>query len=81
MAEYIVDTSKIEHVPQISKETAYEMLFGECGVPLYERIVRCKDCKHCADIKNYVMGIEELWCDVNRHVVENYGFCAWGEER
>lgn len=80
MSEYIVDVSKIEHVPQISKEAAYAMLFGECGVPLYERIVRCRDCKHEGTSRFIEVGLHK-YRSIDCTVVNPNGFCAWGEQK
>ena len=43
---------------------------------VHERIVRCRDCKHCMSYWT------SDYCDYFSHVTNDPdGFCAWGERR
>lgn len=54
-----------------------------------ERIVRCRDCKHCEEYGGFNDGRIEYWCYSPRFEgmsnepvpIEKYGFCAWGDRR
>lgn len=51
-----------------------------------ERIVRCMDCKHMHEVRNWLgMDVDECWLHADRESgalgkvrTEPDGFCAWG---
>lgn len=72
MSEHVVDFG--------DKSTAFvglAMAEAEShGATLMERVVRCRDCKHCMSYW------KSDYCDYFAHVTNDPdGFCAWGERR
>ena len=84
MTEYVVDlaNASVKTVRELSSSEAIECLWG---LPVRERIVRCKDCKSTAP---YGDGIDclgplvQTWDFYNDQPLHNpvrpEGFCAWG---
>ena len=88
MAEYVVDVTNAEVITGLSDISAL------WGLPVYECIVRCRDCKYGHITIN---GKSCKWCDLiathdidgnepnNGYDPEPYFdadfFCAWGERK
>lgn len=77
MTEYVVDLTNAEVRPGLSDISAL------WGLPVFERIVRCRDCVHYADhewvLVTDVSDVCHFFGDGVK--VEPDGFCKWGELR
>lgn len=77
MAEYVVDVTNAEVITGLSDISAL------WGLPVRERIVRCRDCKHYAEhewiIATDVSDVCHFFGDGVK--VEPDGFCKWGVRR
>ena len=87
MAEYVIDLSGVE-VKTIKEAHGIETIEALWGLPVRERIVRCRDCKHshkdgtlCNFFASWVpiAGGDEYECMPVE--VEPDGFCKWGEPK
>lgn len=81
MSEYVVKGAKPnETVLHSRTPNGYE---SWDWLPVRERIVRCRDCKHYADhewvIATDVSDVCHFWA--NGVKVEPDGFCKWGERK
>ena len=79
MSEYIVDGAEPNNtVLKSITKNGYE---HEKWLPVRERIVRCRDCKHCTQRDAIFPPIVcERWGYYN-FKTEPDRFCAWGERR
>lgn len=78
MAEYVIDLTGVK-VKTIKEAHGIEAIEALCGLPVRERIVRCRDCKHAFD-----EGSGYLYCGRRPgHCFEARadGFCAWGKRK
>ena len=76
MVEYVVDLTGVETREVVTFD---DRLAALCGLPVRERIVRCKDCKYGFD-----EGFGYLYCGRRpRYCFETRadGFCHLGEPR
>ena len=80
MTEYIVDLNGVETKEVVTDDDRLMVLWG---LPVRERIVRCRDCKYYADhewiIATDVSDVCHFWADGVK--VEPDGFCKWGERK
>lgn len=78
-----------EYVCELPVEGMASFMSGSELIPVHERIVRCRDCKHCRehDMRAYGGDCGQLLC---HHFsmssgagwpVEPDGFCKWGERK
>lgn len=82
MNEYVVDLNGVETKEVVTDD---DRLMALWGLPVRERIVRCRDCKHYVDhewfIATDVSDVCHFWADGNGVKVEPDGFCKWGERK
>lgn len=75
MAEYVVNGAEPnETVLHSRTPNGYE---AWDWLPVLERIVRCRDCKHYTEDEAEYYHYCGSWCEQ----VEPDGFCAWGERK
>ncbi len=92
MAEYVIDLSGVE-VKTIKEAHGIETIEALWGLPVRERIVRCRDCRHSSVSFDETRTMCRYW-SMNSYddsesshgytlypVVKPDGFCAWGERR
>ena len=75
MTEYVVDLTNAEVRPGLSDISAL------WGLPVFERIVRCRDCKRVTIDQGDHDYREPLWCGLFHIDVSLDGFCKWGEPK
>ena len=92
MAEYVIDLSGVE-VKTIKETHGIETIEALWGLPVRERIVRCRDCEYARIMRplDWRTGkpstvIEEWYCQWHSNAegasdIEPDGFCAWGERK
>lgn len=79
MAEYVVKgAEKNETVLHSQTPNGYEAWHW---LPVLERIVRCRDCKHATIDQGDHDYREPLWCGFHRMDVALDGFCKWGRPK
>lgn len=80
MAEYVVDLNGVETKEAV---TGDDRLMALWGLPVRERIVRCRDCEYYRDhewmLVTDVSDVCHFWADGVK--VEPDGFCKWGERK
>ena len=79
MAEYIVDCDEVPYGDGKSL-----VLPISINGHVHERLVRCRDCKHCHEVPGQSFGEVRHECRLNvysRHFTELDGFCHKGELR
>ena len=78
MAEYVVDLNGVETKEVVTDDDRFMALWG---LPVRERIVRCRDCKYYSDhewiLATDVSDVCHFFGDGVK--VEPDGFCKWGE--
>lgn len=91
MAEYVVDLNGVETKEIVTDD---DRLMALWGLPVRERIVRCRDCKHFTANEEFwieppqvpfpMIGATSDNCDFwagTKCKVYPDGFCAWGERK
>ena len=83
MSERVVDLTGVRS-KAVEKLADCDALVSLWGLPVREKIVRCKDCKHYKDhewvILTDVSDVCHFWGGGSVKV-EPDGFCKWGERR
>ena len=90
MSEYIIDLTGVRRTEPSDGELGFMAM--ALGLPVYEQVVRCKDCKHFTANDEFwleppqvpfpMIGATSDSCDFwagTKCKVEPNGFCAWGE--
>lgn len=81
MTEYVVDLNGVETKEVVTDDDRFMALWG---LPVRERIVRCRDCKHYNEhewvIATDVSDVCHFWHGEPTKV-EPDGFCKWGEPK
>lgn len=84
MSEYVIDLTGVEVRTGV---TGNDRIAALWGLPVREKLVRCRDCKYetddgygCKFFSHYEQGAYYQWEDVPAEV-EPDGFCKWGERR
>lgn len=82
MSEYVIDITGVRRAELSDDEFGFiAMMFG---LPVHEKVIRCRDCKHYRDhewiIVTDVSDVCHFW-DEGGVKVEPDGFCKWGERR
>lgn len=71
-----------EYVCELPIDDMASFVSGTTTIPVHERIVRCRDCKHYVPDHDPIDPGWPMMCDDSgRDMVEPYGFCAWGERK
>ena len=71
MSEYIVNIPSI-----LNRDGVYYPDERNDPMPVYEEIVRCRDC-NSASFDEFGGG----WCNENCREIKAWNFCAWGARR
>lgn len=72
MAEYVIDLTGVEVKTGV---TGSDRIAALWGVPLREKLVRCRDCESATD---HCEGMDIYWCEYLLRYVGADMFCAWG---
>lgn len=78
-----------EYVCELPIEDMVSFVSGTTTIPVHERIVRCRDCRHMHIVRAWTgMDAPECWLHASRETgalgknwTDPNGFCAWGERR
>lgn len=83
MTEYVVDITNAE------VRSGFSDISALWGLPVHERIVLCRDCKHRHRVRSWAgTDVDECWLHASpetgalgKVLTDPDGFCKWGERK